>query len=268
MINHLRTLLLNQPYSAFPGADYFMEEYVSPDFLTLVWPDYLRRIRAVLFGASPDRAMLNYRLAQCLSTVRTCQLSEYLLRFDARIAEQRQYTRAFTMATIPSATSIVGDSALDLFGEAESPDAAGILQHRWLVEVTANSGIEMDVLVTTQTPARSPVEATYTVTSGLSAPISLPTSYFQCRVRSAAQVGDQWAVEYLARPTWDIGAIVAALEQLDMTVFQQLFGAGSAEPLATFEKLWRSKIALYRLAGTVLAMGERLEQVRLKSLEL
>lgn len=64
MINHYRTALLNISGSNWPGLEYPGEELVDPMFRQKPVSGYASTVHRLIFGESPDRAYLNYRLRQ------------------------------------------------------------------------------------------------------------------------------------------------------------------------------------------------------------
>ena len=64
MINHYRTALLNISGSNWPGLEYPGEELVDPMFRQKPMSSYASTVHRLIFGESPDRAYLNYRLRQ------------------------------------------------------------------------------------------------------------------------------------------------------------------------------------------------------------
>lgn len=259
MINHVRTLLLNRDGSRYldgPG-----EEYVPQTYRQLDLPSYLQAVREILFGSRPDRLMLNYRLRQYLAVLHTAELEEFVLDLDSRITypigEDDLFDDVFH-ATINALDDTNG--TLYLLGEPSSPDASGrtTLQFR----ITIDSGDTLTVK--RYYPAAEFVE-NYTLTSGLSDPISLTGSGMQFRFSGA--VGDSWNVTVRTRPRWDLGQITASLANLSEPVFVQLFGVGSEkakqEPFRTYLNLWRSHPELpYRLGGLLLAVAYRTDEIR------
>jgi hypothetical protein len=57
VLNHFRTLLVNVSAN---GED-IAEEKIPSNFTPARLPTCVQAVRRVLFGSSPDRAMLNYR---------------------------------------------------------------------------------------------------------------------------------------------------------------------------------------------------------------
>lgn len=76
----------------------------------------------------------------------------------------------------------------------------------------------------------------------------------------------QWYVILRANPSPAILEAIPALESLGETTFLELFGLSNAEPYATFKNLWLDHpLPAYRLAGLVLAVIYRTEELRAKN---
>lgn len=76
----------------------------------------------------------------------------------------------------------------------------------------------------------------------------------------------QWYVILRANPTPAILDIIPALTSLGETTFLDLFGLDNREPYVTFKNLWLDHpLPAYRLAGLVLAVIYRTEELRAKN---
>lgn len=83
MINHARTLLLN-----ISGADTATapgDEYIPPDFRPVDIDEATAAVRAVLFGPSPDRSLLNVRARQYMTLLHETELAPFAVAFDSRV---------------------------------------------------------------------------------------------------------------------------------------------------------------------------------------
>lgn len=259
MLNHVRTLLLNQDGNQASGPDYPYEELVDPNYRAVSLPTALSAVHAVLFGGSPDRAYLNVRLQQYLSLLHAGGLEEFILDKDPRVtyltwrddATAASRFGARVVQTAGSATPFA------VVGEPEADDALGRLFTQWRVEVT-DAAL---VTVRRQTP---PVETTvqgYTLTDGLSD--LLPLAGADLFFRFGGGVGNVWEVEALARPGRDLAAVLNRLENVVNTVSDALFGPAGREPYQTFANLWRADDRLpYRLGGVLLALAYRIDELR------
>lgn len=84
MINHARTLLLNQARRKTHYSD-IGYEYVPPEFRPVSLPSTLQLVRQLLFGATPDNYFLNYRCRELLSYVHATELASHVYSFDPRV---------------------------------------------------------------------------------------------------------------------------------------------------------------------------------------
>jgi hypothetical protein len=94
MINHARTLLLNQPRDRMHYSDYGYE-YVPPTFKPVVLPPPLLALRRILFGATPDNYFINFRVNEIMSYIHSTELAEYALRLDPRITYWPKTTKPY-----------------------------------------------------------------------------------------------------------------------------------------------------------------------------
>ena len=85
MINHYRTALLNISGSNWPGLEYPGEELVDPMFRQKPMSGYVSTVHRLIFGESPDRAYLNYRLRQLTTMWHDGDLHEAVTAKDSRL---------------------------------------------------------------------------------------------------------------------------------------------------------------------------------------
>lgn len=256
MINHFRTLLMNVDGSV-PLTEYLAEEVVDPGFKALDLPTPADQVRRVLFGADPDRHMLNYRCRQLLAMVHATPLLPYVTEFDARLT----YAFAGRQLVEPAAWTPqvgwiagTGDNTLTVLGEPEPPDDTGRLAHTFLVTVDS--------------PGTATVERVSRpfskVDFGFAAAerIPLPGSGCDCRLSSTAS-GQAFRVDVRSRPRRDLGQLADAASRLGEPVYNYLFGITRTQPYLTFRELWTRKRELpLRLAALVCALVYRSEEAR------
>lgn len=84
MINHARTLLLNQaPKHTHPSdAGY---EYIPPTFKQIKLPTTLETIHRIIYGNKPDNYFRNYRTKELLGYLHQTELAQYLYNLDSRV---------------------------------------------------------------------------------------------------------------------------------------------------------------------------------------
>lgn len=82
MINHARTLLLNQTPAEGAACEYIPRDYVAKKL-----PTYLQDIWNILFGPAADTYARNYRARQLLTILHSTDtdLVEYVVELDPRV---------------------------------------------------------------------------------------------------------------------------------------------------------------------------------------
>jgi hypothetical protein len=255
MLNHVRCLLMNVPGSAgsfdAPGEEAVDPAYVPPPSL----PAALRTVRSVLFGADPDRTMLNYRCAQLLAVVHASPLAGFVTRLDPRLTyPPADPSLADAGPWTPAAYRTAGgpDDALAVTGAPEAPDVIGRCRHAFAVDVPSEGQARVERLTTpAQIALFSPAD-----------PLPLTGSGYLARLRSAS-VGQAWRVDVLNRPQYDLSSLAASLASAGEPTLDALFGVSAAEPYRTFRNLWfRNRELPLRLAAAALALAYRTEERR------
>ena len=259
MINHARTLLLNRKpdnvaYGGLPG-----DEYMPVDFAPLKkLPTYLKSIRAMLLGSDPDRLFGNYRAQQYLSLLHATELVEFVTDLDPRITYDLGSREFFDDSMF---TATVSHPSLQVLGDFGSPDGSGRSRHEWDVNILTGSTVE----IARQTKPQQHSVQDYTFTDGMSNQLPLVGSTAKFRIKQSTTT--TWAVSGYARPSADLGSIMAEIESVGERYMNDLFGVGTAvggaEPFKTFRNLWADHPELpYRLGGVLLAVIYRLEGLR------
>ncbi len=85
MINHYRTALLNISGTNWPGLEYPGEELVDSSFKSKPLKGVISTVHRLVFGETPDRAYLNYRLRQLTTMWHDGILHEAATAKDSRI---------------------------------------------------------------------------------------------------------------------------------------------------------------------------------------
>src|SRR3990167_9195258 len=152
------------------------------------------RIRNLLFGHAPDRAMLNYRLAQYMAVIHATELEEYVLDLDNRVTYLPLKDHFLGNVFGTTVSQYRGEErSLRIIGG--SPDSSsGRLLRDWIVEVASDSVVQVTLSLPFQQSSIS-----YSITNGLSELLPLVGSsmsfYFQSGVDSA------WTIRSLVRPS-------------------------------------------------------------------
>lgn len=262
MFNHARTLLLNIDGSNNPGPDYLGEELVPVDFRSVNLTSSLNSVRRVLFGAQPDRAILNYRIYQLLSLIEKTDLQSFVTDLDPRITYKLGAENSLAVhETWEPVISQYGGTLSDqisLVGSPARPDFTGKSFYSFDVSVESSSTVR----VNRQTPPIDNTLFSFALTSGLSEPIELKYTGYSFRLNTTSSLS-AWTVSGYLRPQLNIASFVSTFESLGDDNFAGLFGVSDDEPWNTFRNLWyNSDDAVYRLAAIVLALVYRTEHLR------
>ncbi len=257
MYNHARTLLMNVdggPQSGYPGDE------LIPTYKAVQLPHLLEGVRAQLFGTSPDRHMLNYRVRQLLALTHATPLEEYLLAKDPRVTYRLDTDDWPDSVFAPAAVRLAGpgSASLTVIGSPTPPDASGRCYLAYEVEVTASDTVK----VTRRTAPGQIVLFELAVTDGLSDAVPLPGSGYS--VLLSSDLAQVWQVSAVNRPQLDPSALAEAVASLSEQTFNALFGVTDVEPYATFRALWFRKRELpLRLGALVCALVYRTDERRL-----
>lgn len=84
MINHARTLLLNQTADGI-NTDETGYEYVPAEYRAIRLPTTLQTIYSIIFGKNPDSYFRNYRVRELLSYLHQTELADYMYQLDPRV---------------------------------------------------------------------------------------------------------------------------------------------------------------------------------------
>lgn len=255
MINHIRTLLLNVSGTNRLSYDSPGEQYVPPSFTARTLSIPLQRVRRCLFGNSPDRTMLNYRLQQFLALLHGNELEEFVLSPDPRVT-YLPFTHDLMDAVLHGAEVVQTAGTAKVFyvlGGYTPVESSGRLLQKWQVTVTDGTTVTVE---TYDADGRTYTTTySYTVTDGLSSVLSLPGSGLSYRFESGT--GSVWQVQVVSRPVVTMPQIVQNADSLlDASCYDALFS--ETEPYRTFKRLWEtSDEPPYRLSGLVLALAYR-----------
>lgn len=255
MINHARTLLLNQPGATSQRQD-IGEEYVPPTFVPRALPGYLQTVHRILFGSSPDRYFLNFRARELMQLLHQTDLAEFVYALDARVTYWPETAAVFFSPTSKisiepgagnanSALSVSGNDAADLGGGKSAREYV----------ITVGSGA-----VTAQLLAPAVTTTTaLIITDGGTQDIPFPQSPLSFRLLNPS-IDDTWTVTTIVRPAPVVTTLLPVLELLGEPLFLELFGVNPAEPFKTFKNLWFDHTnPVYRLGGLLLAVIYRMD---------
>lgn len=259
MINHFRTLLLNRNGEEGFSADTPGEEFVPPEYKARRLPPSVRLPLQTLFGISPDRAFLNFRLRQLLQIVHSTELADHITACDPRITYwpfvSDDYFDETFAATV---TKTNGYSTAYLMGSHVADEARGRCYANWSVTVFEEGTANVLQMAGGSGPA---VQSVYTAAAGLSSPVPLTGSDLHIRFTSPAE-GSRWTVTSFARPVQDIGALLLRLEVLlGQGGLDVIMGNPLVEPYATYKSIMDTHPAAgYRFSALLLALAHRIEE--------
>ena len=203
MVNHVRTLLLNADGAL--GSDDPGEQYTPPAFKPLVLPTYLQTARRCLFGAAPDRAYMNYRLAQYMSLLHATELKQYVLAMDERVTYTAEaggsYADLFNPATFVPTSQ--GEPPLVFDGSPSAPDAYGQSYFNYTLTPATLTGV---------LPRRFQTFITLGGGPQFSDPVVLPGSGYTVLVPLTAPDSATWYIEIYNRPQQDPGQVLATAD--------------------------------------------------------
>lgn len=258
MFNHVRNLLMNINGDSSCFEDVPGDQLIPEDYKQVKLPTYLNVVRSRLFGASPDRAMLNYRVNQLLQLVESTDLNSYVLEKDPRLTYtvSNFFDDTWFKPQLIEITDNSDEGSFTVIGKGTSPDKSGISRYRYYIEADSSS-ITVRRL---NWPTRETTE-TLVFESNLSEPVELPYSGYSVRVR-LNNLPATCTVNGFLRPSANLLDIADSTYTIGEPYLLQLFGLGE-EPYATFKNCWSNHPDFaYRLSGLVLALAYRTDEVR------
>ena len=264
MINHLRTLLLNRPGAKRPALDFFLEEYVEPTFQPVALTGTLEALHELLLPARADDAFINYRLVQYLQLLHSTEFASYVTALDPRLTylPQRTLLSNQLLPKLTNLNALAYNTAPQwtLVGTAPDSNQTLRLATSWQLDVLS-TGVMRCIL-----PAEGSASITpFSMTNGMSSPIALVRAPKLFVVFSAADlpVGASWALSSFAQPPSGLSELATQILELGSESLETLFS--SAEPYATFKKLWLNGPYLqFKLGAMLLTCAYRIEEQRLR----
>lgn len=179
MINHARTLLLNQSSAEYvPGS--LGEEYVPAGYVAASLPTPIVTASKIIFGADPDPEFVNFRLCELLSLIHNTELAEFVYALDPRVTYWPRQVTDFYQAqknVIVAKTGGTLDSLLYVNGTPIADIRTGILSGEYIVRLlTRNNELR---IVINQVDRQNVIDRSIDLpgpTLGLSPPVPLPNS--------------------------------------------------------------------------------------------
>lgn len=261
MLNHARTLLLNISYEKFAANNYLGGELIDKGFRKVTYPTFIEKVRNALFGESPDRNMLEYRVKQLMTLLHASPLRNYVTDLDPRVSYDLTWD-SFIKNNVfkPKITALSGTEvdALGILGEPSIPDAKGLTTFEFEVDIL--TGTTVRVKCVKGIPYQ--IIHNFTLTNNRSDTLPLRYTGYSF-VMNTDNPGAGWRVSIVNRPRYDMTVLLSGLESIGDTNCKNVFGNISEEPFKTFWTIWENrKEDPLRLSAFLLAYVYRMEALR------
>jgi hypothetical protein len=211
----------------------------------------------ILFGASPDVWMLNWRAAQYLNVIGKSELGAFLKYHDSRVTYRLPVV--IEDVELPLTAVMAGNgnpAALTIMNAPVADDAAGRMKYDFSVTRDGDGLTVADLRTGTQT------SVVLAFANGLSQAVPLGASGVSVAVSDDGE-DDSWQVSMVAVPRRGLAEITADLRRLSAEHLTSLFRSRSSEPVSTFYNLWtNSRGTSLSLAAFLLAWAWRAEELR------
>lgn len=242
MINHARTLLLNDPVDR-PDLGVFGEEYVPQDAPILPLPTYLRTVHQALMGSTPEELYQNNILRLYMLALHSIpQTRDYILGLDPRYTYSlgnEPLVREAVVAAYPAE-----NNAPVLVGSPVSDPGMGV--SAFLYEVTASGD---PATVTVRETGRGKMQqAVY--------PDKIKLSCGADLVFSWGNPFGEWQVAVKAPLGFGVPGVLSRVNAL--TVSKTMMREAPEE----FRRLWETQTAVESLAGYLAGVVWHLERIR------
>lgn len=260
MINHARTLLMNRTGGGQSLAE-LGEEYIPVKFKAKTLPPWLNAYWRVLFGAAPENMYRNYVVDQLLRVVHSTDYANYLRYHDSRLTydalqpsqfEKTEYGLSWVNNTATYLTDVQKVGAL------VADETSGNMKNTWAV--TFNNGYVTAENVRTRDTSSAYVYQDTKLSQAFTPPGTTTKVKFTFNAADVADWDGAIMLTTLARPTKDLSAKITACENLRANE-ANLFGSTRGEPYETFMGLWKQSQLPDRIAGLVLAMVWRMNEL-------
>jgi len=260
VINHSRTLLLNESPAGRPDVGTYGEEYIPDGFQPQQLPGFLSIIREHLLGTFGDPLYQNYRIAQYMSILQANIYSVLAVILpDSRITyEPGSGLFEWPFGITSSEINTLG-MGMQVIGLPKASDTIGRSKFSWVLTTLSGSKVQTDDVIGKVTEEHDLTVAD-TLTNVF--PMRAKGGSMEGRITAPTGLvsdGAIWTVEATARPETTLGAIMTSSGQLGEDTLTQLF-TGVPE---SFKNLWGVGESLVdRFGGFLGAVIWQLEQVR------
>lgn len=288
MINHIRTLLLDESGSNKPAENYPLEEFVPTTFKPSRMSFELRKVWSVLFGTKPDRAYKNWRLFQISELAQASDLLEHWSAFDSRITHfdkpsddySREYGKVLASrvkngnvlnivmtysngSLAPSsAEGLVNqtlkqeDLGLTFTGKLTADEILGRSLSTWKLDLANDDTLDIKNLTDGFVQESQLLNFSY----GMSQAINLKGLGLDLKFMDEGPAS--WTLEATARPNKDLGVVLANLDNLPKPDLESLF-VGKHKDLQKFKEYWfKHEDLVERITALVLALAYKIEERR------
>lgn len=264
MLNHARNLLLNVAPGTTQNCPYPGDELIDPGYKPFVPSTAIQAVRSILFGAAPDRVMLNYRTRQVLALLHAGPLVEFVTDLDPRTSygfdDEPFFDASLYAPTVTPLTALPEDKLL-ITGSPQPPDISGQMAYQYRVDILTAETLRLERQK--PTPYASDIHE-FEIASGWSNRIPLGNSGLNLATNTDSP-GATWLVEFLVRPQYDLGEIAVSLQSVGEPALVELFGTAKVEPYLTFKNLWfDAKDLPFKLGGILLALIYRSNERRVR----
>lgn len=257
MINHARTLLLNETAAGRPALGENGEEYIPPRFLRTQYPGYLTRLRNIFLGSGSDPLYQNYRLAQLMAVAHSNDVCrDLILGLDSRITYNpvKAGFEQYISGDLVTALNPKG-MTLELVGYGQADDRSGRAAFSWRVQTDGtdtlrvrsswnNNIVEHTLVLTDNRSQLLPLE------NGLNLRLYVPAG--------AWDAGAFWEVTSNTRPQTDLGTLLARARSAGAESIGSVF----LNTPASYWNLWkRGQTLPDQLGGLLAAMVSKADEV-------
>jgi len=260
MINHVRTLLLNENGANAADPDYPGEEVVPADYIKTKLPLNLLEPYDLLFGHNSDRSRKNVLLRSYMTVIHAIpKLAAHVYSFDPRVTYYPGNSNIFDyFLKGPKITKLLD------FGFCEVRDyfnfvAGPRLFYEYIL--TVKVGNLVNVAYTNDNGLYVNENIAFTTSDGLTDPITLPLT--EMKVVLDPLVDFSWKISALFKPKEYIEDILQNFyDKLSTEAYSHLFKKNT-EAVRQLQTLWdNSPDAPTRLGSIVLALAYGIEDVR------
>ena len=254
MLNHIWTLLVNQPVTA-PVNGRLGELPRAVNYKQVLLPTGINSIRRLLFGTTPDAEMLHFRSQQLLTCVLNSTLAPYAFEFDTRHPYNETITDFLSLELyrpVPQLISGTSTLGMNIHGSPTAPDAKGVIRYSFTLVA--------DGPVVNLTASNNTTQVFTGLAANEQARLGISGYSFSLTAPTTAQT---WLIEFLNQPTTSLGTIMANIAVVGEPALNELFGITADEPYATFRNIFFDAQDLtLKCAAVTLALAYQTEKRR------